>query len=198
MQIECTVERTMQADENTGADIRLIERVVARDASALSELYDRHSRLLYSLVLRILRDPSEAEETLQEVFVAVWLHGEKYDPSRGSPAGWLVGIARNRAVDRLRASARRPQEVEMARWHPDTADDPETRAAFGQRRQAIARALDALPPGHRELIEQAYFLGLTQAELSERHQLPLGTVKTRIRSAMTLLRQQLTQTYVVQ
>jgi RNA polymerase sigma-70 factor, ECF subfamily len=188
----------MHADEQTGADTQLIDRIVARDTGAFSELYDRHSRLLYSLILRILRDRSAAEEALQEVFVSVWTRAEKYNPAAGAPVAWLVGIARNRAIDRLRATARRPQEVEMAPWQPDTADDPETRAAFGQRRQAVARALGALSPDHRELIEQAYFLGLTQSELSERHRLPLGTVKTRIRSAMTLLRQQLSQTYVAQ
>jgi RNA polymerase sigma-70 factor, ECF subfamily len=188
----------MQSDEQAGADIRLIERIAARDAGAVGELYDRHNRLLYSLVLRILRDRSEAEEVLQEVFVTVWTRAETYDATLGAPAAWLVGIARNRAIDRLRANARRPQTVEMAPWQPDTGDDPETRTVFCERRDAIARALGTLPRDQRELIEQAYFLGLTQSELSERHRLPLGTVKTRIRSAMTLLRQQLVQTYVVQ
>ena len=188
----------MHSSDQHGEDVRLIERVVARDAGALSDLYDRHSRLLFSLCLRIVRDRSEAEEVLQETFVAVWTRAEKYNAALGSPMAWLVGIARNRAIDRLRATARRPQEVEMASWQPDTAADPEQTAASGERRHAVVRALDALPRDHRMLIEQAYFLGLTQSELSERHQLPLGTVKTRIRSAMMLLRQQLQQTYVVQ
>jgi RNA polymerase sigma-70 factor (ECF subfamily) len=190
--------KPMQPDEHTTADIRLIERVAARDAGAVSDLYDRHNRLLYSLILRIVRDRGEAEEVLQEVFVAVWTRAETYNAALGSPAAWLVRIARNRAIDRRRANARRPQAVEMAPSQPDTNDDPETRAASGERRNAVARALDALPRDHRELIEQAYFLGLTQSELSERHQLPLGTVKTRIRSGMMLLRQQLLQTYVFQ
>ncbi|HKB11445.1 MAG TPA: sigma-70 family RNA polymerase sigma factor [Vicinamibacterales bacterium] len=188
----------MHATDRHGEDVRLIERIVERDAAALSDLYDRHSRLLFSLCLRILRDRSGAEEVLQETFVAVWTRAEKYNAALGLPVAWLVGIARNRAIDRLRATARRPQEVEMAPWQPDTADDPEQRAAFGERRHAVARALDTLPQDHRLLIEQAYFLGLTQSELSERHQLPLGTVKTRIRSGMMLLRQQLQQRYAVQ
>jgi RNA polymerase sigma-70 factor, ECF subfamily len=188
----------MHPDAQTGADIGLIERIAARDAGAVGELYDRHSRLLFSLVLRIVRDRSEAEEVLQEVFITIWTRAATYNATLGSPAGWLVGIARNRAIDRLRANARRPQTVEMAPWQPDAGDDPETRTAFCERRDAVARALDVLPRDQRELIEQAYFLGLTQSELSKRHQLPLGTVKTRIRSAMTLLRQQLLQTYVAQ
>jgi len=188
----------MHRDEHTDADILLIERIAARDAGAVGDLYDRHSRLLFSLVLNILRDRSEAEEVLQEVFVAVWNRAETYDAALGSPAGWLVGIARNRAVDRLRAKAKRRETVEMQPSLPDTGDDPETRAAFCERRDAIVRALDALPRDQRELIEQAYFLGLTQSELSERHQLPLGTVKTKMRAGLQLLRQQLLQTYAVQ
>jgi|SRR5262245_14509480 len=188
----------MHRDEQTDADILLIQRIAARDAGAAGELYDRHSRLLFSLVLHILRDRSEAEEILQEVFVAVWTRAETYDAALGSPAGWLVGIARHRAIDRLRATARRPETVEVQPWLPDTSDDPETSAAFCERRDAIAHALDTLPRDQRELIEQAYFLGLTQSELSERHQLPLGTVKTKMRSGLVLLRQQLLQTYAVQ
>src|SRR5712692_7719168 len=87
----------------TRADISVIDRVVARDPSAIAELYDRHSRLLFGLILRILKDRGEAEDVLQEVFVQVWTRAETYNVALGAPAPWLVRIARNRAIDRLRA-----------------------------------------------------------------------------------------------
>lgn len=171
-------------------DIALLERIRAHDASAIGELYDRHSRMLYGLVLRILRDRSEAEDVLQEVFMVVWNRASTYDSSAGSPAGWLVGIARNRAIDRLRAAAVRTRTLEEApvSQPPDT---PERTAETTERQRAVVRALEAMPQEQRELIEEAYYFGFTQSELAERHQLPLGTVKTRIRNGMMALRQQL-------
>src|SRR5215471_14387152 len=179
-------------DAVVSADISLIERIVARDGRAVGELYDRHNRLLFGLILRILRDRGEAEEVLQEVFVLVWAKAETYNVALGSPAAWLVRIARNRAIDRLRANAVRLRAVEAA---PEPAAsreaDPESRATWTEQQRAVARALDALPSDQRVLIEDAYFLGLTQSELAEKYTLPLGTVKTRVRSGMQTLRQQL-------
>jgi RNA polymerase sigma-70 factor (ECF subfamily) len=187
----------MQTPEDTRGDITLIERIVARDQTAVGDLYDRHSRLLFGLILRILRDRSEAEEVLQEVFVLVWTRAETYNVALGSPAAWLVRIARNRAIDRLRANSIRLHAVESAPM-PPAADNPETRAALGEQQRTVARALDALPRDQRELIEQAYFLGLTQSELAEKFALPLGTVKTRIRTGMMALRLQLQQVVIGQ
>jgi len=181
----------MQAND-ARADTALLDRIVARDERAVADLYDRHNRLLFGLILRILRDRSEAEEVLQEVFVLVWTRAETYNVSLGSPAAWLVRIARNRAIDRLRSNAVRLRAVEAAPL-PDAAASPETCAADSERQRVVKRALDTLPAEQRVLIEQAYFLGLTQSELSERFQLPLGTVKTRIRTGMITLREQLSQ-----
>ncbi|HWW82777.1 MAG TPA: sigma-70 family RNA polymerase sigma factor [Vicinamibacterales bacterium] len=183
----------MQNSEDTQADITLLDRIVARDQGAVAELYDRHSRLLFSLVLRILRDRSEAEEILQEVFVLVWTRAETYNVSLGSPAGWLVRIARNRAIDRLRSNAVRLRAVEEAPI-PQAEMSPESRATLGERQRAVIAALDVLPPEQRVLIEHAYYLGLTQSELAGRFNLPLGTVKTRIRTGMQTLRQRLLET----
>jgi RNA polymerase sigma-70 factor (ECF subfamily) len=174
------------------ADIALLERIVARDERAVADLYDRHSRLLYGLILRILRDRGEAEEVLQEVFVLVWTRAETYNIALGSPAAWLVRVARNRSIDRLRSNAVRLRAVEAAPL-PDAAASPETHAVDSERQRVVKRALDTLPAEQRVLIEQAYFLGLTQSELAERFQLPLGTVKTRIRTGMLTLREQLSQ-----
>ena len=169
------------APEDARADIALLNRVIARDAAAIGELYDRHSRLLFGLILRILRDRSEAEEVLQEVFVQVWTRADTYNVELGVPAAWLVRIARNRAIDRLRANTVRARTVEATPL-PPPVESPETRAALSEQQRAIARALDALPPEQRQLIECAYFQGLTQSELAERFSLPLGTVKTRVRT----------------
>jgi len=187
----------VHSTEDAHADIQLIERIVARDERAIADLYDRHNRLLFGLVLRILRDRSEAEEVLQEVFVLVWTRAETYNVALGPPAAWLVRVARNRAIDRLRANSVRLRAVESAP-PPAPAENPEARASLSEQQRAVGRALDALPPDQRELIEQAYFLGLTQSELAERFKLPLGTVKTRIRSGMQALRQRLSETFIEQ
>ncbi len=180
------------------ADIAILARIVRRDERAVGELYDRHHRLLFGLILRILRDRSEAEEILQEVFMQVWTRAETYNVSLGSPAGWLVRIARNRAIDRLRANAVRLRAVEEAPVAVEQAVTPEMHVTQTEQQRAVACALDALPPEQRVLIEQAYFLGLTQSELAERFKLPLGTVKTRIRTGMLALREQLARTVIEQ
>ncbi|MEO7275033.1 MAG: sigma-70 family RNA polymerase sigma factor [Vicinamibacterales bacterium] len=174
-------------------DIALMERVAARDGSALAELYDRHSRLLYSLALRIMRDAGHAEDVLQEVFLLVWTRVHTYNAAIGPPIAWLVRITRNRAIDRLRTVAARLRADDTAAPATMVADDnPEDDAELSEQWRAAAQALDTLPAEQRLLVEDAYFLGLTHGELAARHGLPLGTVKTRIRSGMQTLRQSLT------
>jgi RNA polymerase sigma-70 factor (ECF subfamily) len=158
-------------------------------------LYDRHSGLLFGLILRILKERSEAEDVLQEVFLSVWTRAESYNASLGSPVGWLVGIARNRAIDRLRANSVRLRTMDVTA-PPPVVENPESQAARGERHRDVARALDALPAEQRTLIENAYFLGLTHSELAARFCLPLGTVKTRVRTGMLALRQQLQENFV--
>jgi RNA polymerase sigma-70 factor (ECF subfamily) len=183
--------------DETRTDIALLDRIVARDEQAIAELYDRHHRLLFGLILRILRDRGEAEEVLQEVFVLVWTRAETYNVALGSPAAWLVRIARNRGIDRLRANNVRVRAAEWAPL-PVAEDSPEVRAALSEQQRVVACALESLPQDQRVLIEQAYFLGLTQSELAERFNLPLGTVKTRIRTGMMALREQLSQVFIEQ
>src|SRR5919198_1761925 len=115
----------VQADD-VRVDIALIDRIVARDERALAELYDRHSRLLFGLILRVLRNRSEAEDVLQEAFMQVWTRAETYNVALGSPAAWLVRVARNRAIDRLRANTARLRAVEAAPVAANV-DDPEAR-----------------------------------------------------------------------
>ncbi|HEX5110445.1 MAG TPA: sigma-70 family RNA polymerase sigma factor [Vicinamibacterales bacterium] len=183
----------------TDTDVLLLQRLARRDASALGDLYDRHNRLLFGLIVRILGQRGEAEDVLQEVFMTAWTRAGTYNAALGTPVGWLVGIARNRSVDRLRANAARMRAVEAA---PPLvlagAGSPEAEALSGEQQRAVARALNGLPPDQRDLIEEAYFLGLTHSELAERHRLPLGTVKTRIRAGMLALRQLLSHSYIEQ
>ncbi len=175
-------------------DARLIDAVARRDQRALAELYDRHCRLVFSLALRILKDRGEAEDVLQDVFVRVWDRADKYDASLGTPSAWLARIGRNRAIDRLRSRAVRAplslpeMDAPSAAVDAGPATDPEGLAVTGEQRAAIVRALSSLPDNQRALIESAYFEGYTQSELAERFNLPLGTVKTRIRAGMQALR----------
>jgi RNA polymerase sigma-70 factor, ECF subfamily len=184
------LSETVDRMDDALADAALIARVAARDPSAIGALYDRHARMLFSLILRILRDRSEAEDVLQDVFVRAWTRVETYDRDLGSPAAWLVRIARNRAIDRLRARDVRERSADAVPLPPPT-ESPETSAALSERQRAVTRALDVLTAEQRQLIEHAYFSGLSQSELAERFQLPLGTVKTRIRTGMSALRREL-------
>jgi RNA polymerase sigma-70 factor (ECF subfamily) len=189
-------ESAVQRQRGDRLDLALIERIVRRESSAVADLYDRYSRLLYGLIFRILRDRSEADEVLQEVFVSIWNRAASYDVALGSPAAWLVRIARNRAIDRRRANTARVRAVESLPLELESNENPEVSALIAEQQRVVARALDAIPREQRDLIEEAYYLGLTQSELAQRHKLPLGTVKTRIRSGLLTLRQQLSQVSV--
>lgn len=168
-------------------DILILERVAKGDQLAVGELYDLHSHLLFGLLVRILNDRAEAEEVLQEVFVQAWTRAHSYDPSRGTPAGWLCGIARNRAIDRLRARARGVRTLEGVTT-PLPPETPEALASSSERSRDVHAALSSLPAEQRDLIERAYFTGATQSEMAMDLGLPLGTVKTRVRAGLQTLR----------
>jgi RNA polymerase sigma-70 factor, ECF subfamily len=182
--------------EETRADVALIDRMVARDQHAVAELYERHNRLLFGLILRILKEREEAEDVLQEVFLAAWTRADTYQASLGTPAGWLVRIARNRAIDRLRANSVRLRAIDES-YSPPSAHGPEAHAVLGEQQSDVARALEALPVEQRALIEEAYFRGLTHSELAARFAVPLGTVKTRARMGLLALRQYLQESYII-
>jgi RNA polymerase sigma-70 factor (ECF subfamily) len=179
-------------------DLSLLQRIAARDTAALAELYDRHSRLLFGLILRIVRDRAEAEEILQEAFVRVWTRVETYDARMGGPLPWIVRVARNFAIDRLRARQTRAAvntpapDGHVSETVPDAdVQNPEAAVLDAERRQALSHAMATLPPEQRHLIEAAFFEGYTHSELARRFGLPLGTVKTRIRAGMIAMRQRL-------
>lgn len=182
-------------------DLRLLQRIAARDTAALAELYDRHSRLLFGLILRIVRDRGEAEDILQDAFVRVWNRAEIYDPRIGGPLPWIVRVARNRALDRLRSRKVRAAvdasviDAAAVEPTPDTGiQSPEAAVLEAERRLRLTGALAGLPFEQRQLIEAAFFEGYTHSELARRFGLPLGTVKTRIRSGMIAMRHGLANT----
>jgi len=160
----------------------LLRRLAAGDQQALGEFYDLHAGLVNGLALRILRDASDAEDVVQEVFVQVWRQASRFDPSRGTPEAWLCTMARTRALDRLRRRASRREEPEEAA--PATTTTPGSAEAI-----AVRKALGGLSADQRRALELAYYEGLTQSEIAERLGEPLGTVKTRIRTAMIRLRE---------
>jgi RNA polymerase sigma-70 factor (ECF subfamily) len=166
----------------------LIRRMAEGDADACGRFYDRYARLVYPLILRIVQDPADAADVLQEVFWEAWQAAASYDPARGSPEAWIVMRARTRAIDRVRAVRRRgvtfvaPVDEALA---VDRAD-PAARVAD---RAVVADVLERLPEHQREVIELAYYGGLTQAEIAERLKQPLGTVKTRMRTGLLRLRE---------
>lgn len=197
-----TISAVSGAPTTPPADVDLLQRIAACDDGALAALYDRHARLAYSLILRILRSPADADDVLQETFVSVWTRAVSYDARLGSPAAWLTRIARNRAIDRVRARrVRAAISVEPAAdadgdvTMPEGSTDmtPETALHETLTTRAVGAALADLPAAQRALIEAAFFEGYTHHELSTRFGVPLGTVKTRIRTGLAALREHLEQ-----
>ena len=171
-------------------DLRCLERLQNGDSKALEELFDRYSPLLYSMVLRIVRSPSDAEDTLQEVWLQVWKRVATFDPGRGSVAAWLVMLARSRAVDRYRSLAsRRNAETRVEAAPETTGDDASISSTQRQLSERVTQALGQLAPQQRQVIEIAYFEGLSQTEIAARLNAPLGTVKSWTRQGLMKLRE---------
>lgn len=165
--------------------------MAAGDQSGLADLYDRHATAVYSLAMRILRRQEDAEDVTQQVFTQAWRSSARYDPSRGVVAAWLLMMARSRAIDCLRR--RNPardgisDEVRLAAI-PDPEPSVEHVVATGEQVERVQLAIAALPSEQRLVVELAYYDGLTQSEIAARTSTPLGTVKTRVRSALQTLR----------
>lgn len=178
---------------NTEEEIKLLERIVLKDQRALEKLYDLYSKIIFSMVLRIVKNREDAEEILQNIFMQVWDKAGNFNSNKGSVYAWLITLARNKAIDKIRSSDFRnkfnlsafdnelkiPEDI-----YPGTEID----AAIAQERsEYVKKALEQIPGKQREAIEMIFFEGYTQNEISEKLKLPLGTVKTRCRQGMMKL-----------
>jgi RNA polymerase sigma-70 factor (ECF subfamily) len=171
----------------------LLARVAAGQRDALAQIYDGSSRMVYGLTLRILREPEDAEEVTLDVYAEVWKKASRFDPERGGARVFLATLARSRALDLLRKRKReRERERPIASApEPEATTNPEADAALAERQERVRRALDALPTGEREAIELAFFSGLSYREVALALGQPEGTVKSRIRSGLSRLRDRL-------
>jgi RNA polymerase sigma-70 factor (ECF subfamily) len=170
----------------------LIARTALRDRQAFRELYRRTSAKLFGVSLRILKDRAEAEEALQEVYVKIWRRADRYVAGSYSPISWLVAVARNHALDVLRARKPRSDDLEAARDVADAAPDPERAAVEGGERGRIEGCLAQLEADKADCVRGAYLDGYTYEELAQRHSVPLNTMRTWLRRSLIRLRECLT------
>lgn len=182
----------MQA-RSTSVEIELLEEIAQGSEKALARLYDRYSRLLYSLILAILKDPRDAEEVLQEVFLQVWKLAARYESRRGSVYRWLVTLARSRAIDSTRSrnfARRREMETTLDRLDReiDFSQTSQLDAVLMlERAEVVREVLARIPPEQQQVMRLAYFLGYTQSEIARKFEIPLGTVKSRMRQGLIAL-----------
>lgn len=166
-------------------DSQLLARVQRGDEAAMTVLYDRYSRLVYSVALRVLRDPAAAEDVLQEIFMQVWRTPDSFISARGSLGGWLAVVSRNRSIDTLRRKRPSEQVEDVVLAGPGNLAEESERSLMADRARAV---IAQLPTEQRKTLEMAFFDGLTHSEIAEMTGDPLGTVKTRIRTALLMLR----------
>lgn len=178
-------------------DETLLGLITSARTEALGALYDRYGRLVFSVAIHMVGDGPAAEEITQDVFVRVWQRAAQYRADRGKVSTWLAGIARHRAIDRLRRRGARAEQHSVL-WSEETPggslahDGPEEQVAIALERERVRAAVAELPEEQQQVLALAYFRGLTQREIADQLDLPLGTVKTRIRLGMDKLRQALT------
>jgi RNA polymerase sigma-70 factor, ECF subfamily len=186
-----------KGNDEVSPDATLMQRLLRRDVSAFEELYERHSRIVYSLVLRILRQGSTAEEVVQDVFLQLWRNSSRYDTSRPF-VPWLLTLARNRALDhlRLKSERQRRREEQTEEFPQIAAAAPEYEKALDEKRRAerVRALIGSLPGAQKKAIELAYFEGLSHSEIAASLNEPLGTVKSWIRNGLIRLKEGLQAT----
>ena len=190
------MSQQQMAEETVQA--QLLCRIAQEDRNALAEFYDQVAGILFSTAVRILGDPEEAEEVIQDAFVQIWEKAVVFDPAAGSPLGWAITIVRNRSIDRLRSRRRRSRlaaELEQEAKGAIANSAPGASALAEDELASVRAAVSSLPEEQRQAIEMAFFGGLTHYEIADALKQPLGTVKARIRRGMLKLRESL-QPYV--
>jgi len=177
-----------------GEESELVRRLKSRDPQAMADFYDRYGRMTYSLIYRMVRNTAAAEDLLQETFLRIWNRVQAFDPDKGALGPWVLTVARNRAIDYIRSvdgrMAQSVFEIEKLE-HPAMFRDFENEIMNLDRVKLLREAFEKLTPNQRVALELAYYEGLSQTEMAERMKQPLGTVKTWVRSALKVLRQQL-------
>jgi RNA polymerase sigma-70 factor (ECF subfamily) len=176
--------------------LRYMQRSAGGDQGAFAALYDASRHLVYATALRILREPADAEEVTLDVYMQVWRNAKDYSDRRGSVCAWLVMLARSRAIDRVRSRSSRARREEPFPEHVQvrsTGPAPDHETHLSQHRRRVASALGTLPPEQRQVIELAFFSGLSHTELAAQLNQPLGTVKTRVRQGMIRMRELLVE-----
>jgi RNA polymerase sigma-70 factor, ECF subfamily len=173
-------------------DNDLLRRIASGDEAALEALYDRYSRLLYSILLSVVKHPPEAQDMLQELFLHIWHQAHQFNIERGSAYSWLVTMTRNRAIDRLRSKGFRERMQEASHDEammlvPNGDISALDSIAIHEDRERIHEALAKIPAEQRDALMLAYFQGYTQAEIADLLQIPLGTIKTRMRQGLVKL-----------
>jgi RNA polymerase sigma-70 factor, ECF subfamily len=186
------IELEPAQDSQVEEDIRLLQRIAERDSRSFQELYRKYSGLLFSAISNVLNDHHDAEDVMQEVLVQIWNKAHLYEPRKGKPLTWLTTMARNRAIDRIRAKQRRSRlndefEVENKSVQPEFEISGRDALQDKERDSILRGAVAKLTDDQKEAIHLAYFSGLTQAEVAERLREPLGTVKARIRRGVNRL-----------
>lgn len=179
---------------NADDEIELMKRIQARDADALEELYDLYDRLLFGMVISIVKKREEAEDLLQEIFVKIWNKADSFNPDRGNVYSWIVTLARNKAIDRIRSKGYKTQKKQSVSIHEPLFSlegdkhDPMETTIFSDRAELVKKALEEIPEKQSEVIKIAYYRGMTQTEIADHLDIPLGTVKTRTRQGMMKLK----------
>jgi RNA polymerase sigma-70 factor (ECF subfamily) len=180
---------TPPLDERRAEEAALLLRIREQDERAIEALYERYSGPLYSLAYQVTGGDRFAQDVVQEVFVAVWKNAGRFDPARGSLSSWLFALARHKAIDLVRKEANvRRHTADVDLEFEESPDDVDQEAWLRLRRDAVRNAMIALPDAQRTALELAFFGGLTHVEVSEALGIPLGTAKTRIRTALLKLR----------
>ncbi|MDB5035633.1 MAG: polymerase subunit sigma-70 [Chlorobi bacterium] len=175
-------------DEQSFGEEELIEMIRNRQKKALGILYDRYSSALYIAVIRIVRTRECAEDVLQEAFVKIWIHAGQFDPSRGKLYTWMINIARNLAIDKVKSKGFREGQMNQEIGSVLHIVDQKCNTTFNSDKVLVRELVGALNPRLKEIIELVYFQGYTQVEASTRLGIPIGTAKTRLRMALRTIR----------